>query len=73
MKISTRTMALIAGLGFSGCMPGTAIIEGIQGEEATRADPPPLKWSARIVRKRRIKYGNQASQAGRDCHEVATG
>lgn len=34
-------------------------------------DPPPLKWSARIVRKRRIKYGNQASQTGRDCHEVA--
>ena len=22
-------------------------------------DPPPLKWSARIVRKRRIRYGNQ--------------
>ena len=31
-------------------------------------DPPPLKWSARIVRKRRIRYGNQTSQAGRDCH-----
>ncbi len=36
-------------------------------------DPPPLKWSARIVRKRRIKDGNQATQAGRDCHEVTAG
>ena len=34
------------------------------------ADPPPLKWSAPIVRKRRIKDGNQTSQAGRDCHQV---
>ena len=30
--------------------------------------PPPLKWSAPIVRKRRIRYGNQTTQAGRDCH-----
>ncbi|WP_108838034.1 DUF1330 domain-containing protein [Tateyamaria sp. Alg231-49] len=37
------------------------------------ADPPPLNRSAPIVRKRRIKHGNQTSQAGRDCHEVAAG
>jgi hypothetical protein len=36
-------------------------------------DPPPPKWSARIVRKRRIEYGNQATQAGRDCHEATAG
>jgi len=37
---------------------------------AERADPPPVKWSAPIVRKRRIKYGYQATQTGRDCHEA---
>jgi CPA1 family monovalent cation:H+ antiporter len=37
------------------------------------ADPPPLNWSTRIVSKRRIRYGNQATQAGRDCHEVTAG
>jgi hypothetical protein len=36
-------------------------------------DPPPLKWSAPIVRKRRIRNGNQATQTGRDCHEAAAG
>lgn len=30
----------------------------ILGEHAIYCDPPPLKWSARIVRKRRIRYGN---------------
>jgi len=37
------------------------------------ADPPPLNWSALIVRKRRIKNGNQTTQARRDCHEVTAG
>ena len=36
-------------------------------------DPPQLKWSAPIVRKRRIKHGNQTTQARRDCHESAAG
>ena len=36
-------------------------------------EPPPLKWSAPIVRKRRIEHGNQTTQAGRDCHEVTAG
>ena len=35
--------------------------------------PPPLKLSARIVSERRIQYGNEATQAGRDCHEVTAG
>lgn len=39
----------------------------------SRLDPPPLKWSAPIVRKRRIRNGNQATQTGRDCHEAAAG
>jgi hypothetical protein len=34
-------------------------------------DPPPLIWSAPIVRNWRIEDGNQTTQAGRDCHEVA--
>ncbi len=29
---------------------------------ASYDDPPPLKWPAPIVRKRRIEYGNQATQ-----------
>ncbi len=37
------------------------------------ADPPPLKWSALIVRKRRIKHGKQTTQAVRDSHEVTAG
>ena len=36
-------------------------------------DPPPLIWSAPIVRNWRIEDGNQTTQAGRDCHEVAAG
>ena len=35
------------------------------------SDPPPLIWSAPIVRNWRIEDGNQTTQAGRDCHEVA--
>ena len=35
-----------------------------------RADPPPLNWSTLIVRKRRIRYGNQETQTRRDCHQV---
>ena len=37
------------------------------------ADPPPLEWSAVMIRKRRIENGKQASEAGRDCVEVAAG
>ena len=29
----------------------------------TGNDLPPLNWSARIVRERRIRYGNQTTQA----------
>ena len=29
--------------------------------DGPKRDPPPLKWSGLIARKRRIKYGNQAS------------
>ena len=36
----------------------TALEDLSNGTE--QIDPPPLKWSARIVRKRRIRYGNQA-------------
>ena len=36
-------------------------------------DPPPMKWSAVMLRKRRIKNGKQATEAGRDCLEVAAG
>ncbi len=37
------------------------------------AGPPPLSWSTVIVRKRRIRDGEQATQTGRDCHQVAAG
>lgn len=36
-------------------------------------DPPPVKWSAVMIRKRRIENGQQATEAGRDCLEVAAG
>jgi hypothetical protein len=32
--------------------------------------PPSLHWSILIVKKKRINYGRQTTQAGRDCHEV---
>ncbi len=35
--------------------------------------PPPLSWSTVIVRKRRIRDGEQTAQAGRDSHQVAAG
>jgi transcriptional regulator with XRE-family HTH domain len=41
--------------------------------EPVDIDPPPLIWSAPIVRNWRIEDGNQTTQAGRDCHEVAAG
>ena len=36
-------------------------------------EPPPLKWSAPMFRKRRTRNGKQAPQARRDCHEVTAG
>jgi len=36
-------------------------------------DPPPLNWSTPIVRKRRIRYGNQETQTRRDCNEAKAG
>ena len=40
---------------------------------AHRNEPPPLKWSAPIVRKRRTINGHQETQARRDCREVTAG
>ena len=37
------------------------------------ADPPPLKWSAVMVKKMEEPHGEQATEAGRDCLEVAAG
>ena len=37
---------------------------------ASGIEPPRLNWSTAIVRKRRIRNGEQATQAGRDCHEA---
>jgi hypothetical protein len=48
------------------------VIAGLSGVQDEN-DPPPLNWSAPIVRKRRIKDGNQTTQAGRDCHEITAG
>jgi hypothetical protein len=36
-------------------------------------EPPPLKWSAPIVRKRRTINGHHETQARRDCREVTAG
>ena len=36
-------------------------------------DPPPLKWSAVMVKKMEEPHGEQATEAGRDCLEVAAG
>ena len=33
-------------------------------------EPPPLNWSSAMFRKRRTENGEQASEAGRDYHEV---
>jgi hypothetical protein len=43
------------------------------GIEACGTEPPPLKWSALIVRKRRTINGHQETQARRDCREVTAG
>jgi len=44
-----------------------------QQEYSGLGDPPPVKWSAVMIRKRRIENGQQATEAGRDCLEVAAG
>ena len=36
-------------------------------------DPPPLNWSAVMVKKTEEPHGEQATEAGRDCLEVAAG
>nr|WP_279391718.1 KilA-N domain-containing protein [Shimia aestuarii] len=36
-------------------------------------DPPPLKWSSAMFRKTEETHGQQATEAGRDCHEVKAG
>ena len=40
---------------------------------AIQPEPPPLKWSAPIVMKRRTINGHQETQARRDCREVTAG
>ena len=42
-------------------------------QHGSTTDPPPLNWSTPIVRKRRIRYGNQETQTRRDCNEAKTG
>jgi predicted signal transduction protein with EAL and GGDEF domain len=44
-----------------------------RGFDLSLADPPPLKWSAAMFRKRRIHDGKQATQARGNSHEVTTG
>ena len=41
--------------------------------DANGTDPPPLKWSAVMVKKMEEPHGEQATEAGRDCLEVAAG
>ncbi len=33
-------------------------------------DPPPMKWSSAMFRKTVDRDGEQATKAGRDCHEA---
>lgn len=36
-------------------------------------DPPPLKWSAVMIRKTEESHGEQATEAEKECLEVAAG
>ena len=45
----------------------------LYAQEGAAGDPPPLNWSIPIVRKRRIRYGNQETQTRRDCNEAKAG
>ncbi len=42
-------------------------------DEAMKTGPPPQKWSSAMFRKTEETHGQQATEAGRDCHEVAAG
>ncbi|NRQ11630.1 hypothetical protein [Aliiroseovarius sp. xm-v-208] len=42
-------------------------------KERREFDPPPLKWSSAMFRKTEETHGQQATEAGRDCHEVKAG
>ena len=48
-------------------------LSGIQLEQFYGIDPPPLKWSSAMFRKTEETHGQQATKAGRDCHEVMAG
>ncbi len=41
--------------------------------EFALVEPPQLNWSTPMFRKRRTKNGKQATEARRDCLEVAAG
>jgi len=51
----------------------TSALIDVEASTTRAADPPPVKWSAVMIRKRRIENGQQATEAGRDCLEVAAG
>ena len=52
---------------------GVVVEQAVENIGCLARDPPPVKWSAVMVRKRRIKDGEQATEAGRDCVEAAAG
>jgi len=51
----------------------TSAIGGGTSKQYQSTEPPPLKWSAPIVRKRRTINGHQETQARRDCRKVTAG
>ena len=54
-------------------VPDHKTIADFRRDNGPAIDPPPVNWSGPIVRNRRIKDGNQTTQAGRDSHEAAAG
>jgi ketosteroid isomerase-like protein len=49
------------------------VIDVVDENFADGIGPPPQSWSTVIVRKRRIRDGEQTTQTGRDRHEVTAG
>lgn len=52
------------------CVTGICLINSVRADPS---DPHALKWPTPMVRKRKIKDGEQTTQAGMDCHEAAAG
>ncbi|WP_243613999.1 hypothetical protein [Shimia aestuarii] len=73
-RIFAKWEGLCEGLGLDIAFPDASLALARDFQNPfPEADPPPLKWSSAMFRKTEETHGQQATEAGRDCHEVKAG